>query len=363
MKLKFITMLVVSTFFIITTVSKGEFFGQGDYFSNVLHWGTPLSFWESKGFPISGAISNYIETSGLFLSPESTYKLGNEWDLCADSMLLKLSTNIMDLAQNSITNKINSVELQKIFEFLVSPRSYPKSNTIRLSKIAETKYKILIAGFYMLADGKNTNFTESAVKTLKMNPWEKDEYYKTMKGDTNSVIGIANALAFVKSRRYTGFNTNLVVTINHENPTNNIVKIYWTHEMSNNKKNEPVVSYIVNYKIKSLENREIELASGIEAMALAPMINEERAAEKYLYDILKESFMFLTRNTDCIITNELFNTTKNIELVNFSNLITQVSEIADLREKETRELREITERMQQLYKAAKSSENDDTNKK
>jgi len=81
-----------------------------------------------------------------------------------------------------------------------------------------------------------------------------------------------------------------------------------------------------------------------EDWAIKPFMWEIIAAERHLFDRLKDAFTgVITNETVCV-----------------SNLVTQVAEIADLSGAEIRELRKITEEYRQLWESAKPEEEEES---
>ena len=279
-------------------------------------------------------ITNYIETSGLYSSPESLYKYADEWEKDSNAILQRFSTNVIALAKIAPTNENVSVELREMLEFLISPKSTSDHNTNSGASIIEhKKFNILIDGFCSFSDQESIPRKELFVEMT--NKW--NQTFNIQIVDTNYLVRIAKTMEYIKSRRH-------VVIIRRAdqgrygtprfNPveTQDELRVIIDSESFTN----PFTNSINLRYIPRLESDKQE------EWALRPMMREIIVAEDFLYNKLRNAFTgVVTNETVCV-----------------SNLVTQVAEIADLSGKEIRELRKLTDDYKRLWDAAKSVEDE-----
>jgi len=225
----------------------------------------------------------------------------------------------------------------------LSPAAHPES-VKNWKENAYTKFKLLIDWFYISGGGESETLIESFVKNVR-NPPRRSSWGKPVfpiaHNDTNSVVAIARAIEFTKSRGYPGFNTNLFVTINMENAPTNIVTIYKYSDTQAESNADPVVSYHFITGISPEKLSQMNIAAELEKSEFSRhMAYELEMGEKYLFAILKEAFIGMYTN----------------DIITVSNLITQVSLKADLRANETSELHEITQNYKLLWETSQANE-------
>jgi len=316
--MKLLLLLFVITFQVVQILSA--------YVEKPRSLGTKLWIYN---FDIASVSTNYYETSGLYSSPSFIYKHGDEWNCDADALLQRFHTNITCLANCSSTNKNEKINSNLIFEFLVSPKSMSGYNHPYEHTLFHEKYDFLVDGFCLLsgADITHTNIfiikfphidiyfnmvNEKLLNDMfltykkyftKLRRRNNNGYLEVNNYEPNTVVAVANALAFVKSRRH------VEVTTNQFGKT---IGKYTTRLNSNNEENIVFEQYL--YEIMD--------------------------ADDYMYEKLIHALMGT-------LTNEVFVV---------SNLVEQVSVVADLSSQETRELHLLTQRFKQLWETARSED-------
>ena len=340
-KLTIIVISIYATFsaYAIKEVKNNSWFSVMDF--NV----------DSDSFPAK--IENYINTSGLYSSPESLREYGVKWKSDESALLHQLSTNAVMLAQRALTNATNAAELREIFEFLISPASLGKIVPNKRSDIYTVKCDVLSDCFLLQSGGESIPHEKTYYYTPDKDHAE-DEFFaqyghdkklfseirkmigydfaKIELADTNAIVAIAKTIAFVKSRRH--------VVLSEERFS---ITDDFPNELTEKQDELRSKLYSVNYDDYS-QNKIYEIymprpESDInEDFALKRFMYEIIDSEKYLEQNLKEAFKGM-------FTNETFY---------ISDFVTQISEIADLNGMVKRELNETAERYVFLWEFMKS---------